>query len=92
MAVPPVSTTISHSPRSRRDRTRREDRHLKFYELRDNLRVVRHPRQETTRLKQIAADGEQGSSPFIEIPLVARLIVPLVLIMVGIALLVYLKA
>jgi hypothetical protein len=55
-------------------------------------RVVRHPRQETTRLKQIAADGEQGSSPFIEIPLVARLIVPLVLIMVGIALLVYLKA
>src|SRR6266540_5418919 len=38
MAVPPVSTTISHSPRSLRDRTRREDRHLKFYELRDNLR------------------------------------------------------
>jgi hypothetical protein len=30
--------TISHSPRSRRDRTRREDRHLKFYELWDNLR------------------------------------------------------
>jgi len=29
--------TTSHSPRSRRDRTRREDRHLKFYELRDNL-------------------------------------------------------
>jgi hypothetical protein len=29
--------TISHSPRSRSDRTRREDRHLKFYELRDNL-------------------------------------------------------
>jgi len=37
MAVPPVSTTISHSPRSLRDRTRREDRHLNFYELRDNL-------------------------------------------------------
>jgi hypothetical protein len=29
---------LRHSPRSRRDRTRREDRHLKFYELRDNLR------------------------------------------------------
>ncbi|HEV8468989.1 MAG TPA: hypothetical protein VGR46_05210 [Candidatus Limnocylindria bacterium] len=29
--------TISHSPRSPSDRTRREDRHLKFYELRDNL-------------------------------------------------------
>ncbi len=32
---------LLHSPRSRRDRTRREDRHLKFYELRDNLRGVR---------------------------------------------------
>jgi hypothetical protein len=27
----------SHSPRSQQDRTRREDRRLKFYELRDNL-------------------------------------------------------
>src|SRR6266511_3684741 len=35
--------TTSHSPRSRRDRTRREDRHLKFYELRDNL--ARDPSQ-----------------------------------------------
>src|SRR6266540_4413424 len=41
MAVPPpVEWTISHSPRSRRDRTRREDRHLKFYELRDNLTLA----------------------------------------------------
>jgi hypothetical protein len=37
MAVPPVSTTIAHTPRSLRDRTRREDRHLRFYQLRDNL-------------------------------------------------------
>jgi CBS-domain-containing membrane protein len=29
--------TISHSLRSRSDRTRREDRHLNFYALRDNL-------------------------------------------------------
>jgi hypothetical protein len=28
----------SHPPRSQRDRTRREDRHLKFYELRDIFR------------------------------------------------------
>jgi hypothetical protein len=55
-------------------------------------RLVRHPRAETARLKQVAVDGEQGSSPFIEIALVARWIVPLVLIMVGIALLVYFKA
>jgi hypothetical protein len=36
--VPPVSNDdFDNSPRSPRDRTRREDRHLKFYELRDNL-------------------------------------------------------
>jgi hypothetical protein len=34
--------TTSHSPRSLRDRTRREDRHLKFYELRDNPRDREH--------------------------------------------------
>jgi len=55
-------------------------------------RLVRHPRAETARLKQVAADGEHGSSPFIEIALVARWIVPLVLILIGITLLVYFKA
>ncbi len=38
MAVPPVSNgPISHSPRSQHDRTRREDRHFKFYATRDIL-------------------------------------------------------
>jgi hypothetical protein len=55
-------------------------------------RLVRHPRAETARLKQVAADGEHGSAPFIEIALVARWIVPLVLLLVGITLLVYYKA
>jgi len=55
-------------------------------------RLVRHPRAETARLKQVAADGEHGSAPFIEIVLVARWIVPLVLILIGITLLVYFKA
>ena len=55
-------------------------------------RLFRHPRAETARLKQVAADGEHGSAPFIEIALVARWIVPLVLIMVCITLLVYFKA
>jgi hypothetical protein len=41
MAVPPVSNDdFDNSPRSLRDRTRPEDRHLKFYELRDNLPVA----------------------------------------------------
>jgi hypothetical protein len=55
-------------------------------------RLVRHSRAETARLKQVAADGEAGSAPFIEIVLVARWIVPLALILVGITLLVYFKA
>jgi hypothetical protein len=55
-------------------------------------RLVHHPRAETARLKQVAADGEHGSSPFIEIALVARWVVPLVVILIAITLLVYLKA
>ena len=55
-------------------------------------RLVRHPRAETVRLKRVAADGEQGSTPFIELVLVARWIVPFVLIMIGIMLFIYFKA
>ena len=55
-------------------------------------RLVRHPRAETVRLERVAADGEQGSTPFIELVLVARWIVPLVAVFVGIMLLVYYKA
>ena len=55
-------------------------------------RLVRHPQAETARLKQVAADGEQGSTPFIELVLVARWIVPFVLIMIGIMLLIYFEA
>jgi len=55
-------------------------------------RLVRHPRAETARLKQVAADGEEGSTPFIELALVARWIVPFVLIMIGIVLLIYFRA
>jgi hypothetical protein len=55
-------------------------------------RLVRHPRAETARLKQVAADGEEGSTPFIELALVARWIVPFVLMLIGIVLLIYFKA
>jgi hypothetical protein len=55
-------------------------------------RLVHHPRQEAARLKQVAADGDHGSSPLIEIALVARWIVPFVLFIAGIALLIYYKA
>ena len=55
-------------------------------------RLVRHPREETARLKQVAADGEHGSAPYIQIALVARWIIPLALVVIGAALLVYFKA
>ena len=55
-------------------------------------RLVRHPRAETARLKQVAADGEHGSAPFIEIALVARWVVPIALVLIGITLLVYFRA
>jgi hypothetical protein len=55
-------------------------------------RLVRHPREETARLKQVAADGEHGSAPYIEIALVARRIIPLVVVVVGVMVLVYFKA
>jgi hypothetical protein len=37
MAVPPVLSGLRHPERSQRERTRREDRHFKFYEIPDNL-------------------------------------------------------
>ena len=55
-------------------------------------RLVRHPRAEAARLNQVAADGEQGSTPFIEIVLVARWIVPFVALIIGITLVIYFKA
>src|SRR4029079_11613345 len=55
-------------------------------------RLVRHPGAETVRLKRVAADGEQGSTPFVELVLVARWIVPLVAVVVGIMLLIYYRA
>jgi hypothetical protein len=55
------------------------------------VRLVRHPREEGARLKEVAADGEHGSAPYIELALVARVIIPIVLVVVGVALLVYFK-
>jgi len=54
-------------------------------------RLARHPRAETARLKQVADDGEHGSAPFIEIALVARWVVPIALVLIGITLLVYFR-
>jgi hypothetical protein len=55
-------------------------------------RLVRHPREEAARLKGVAADGEHGSAPYVEIALVARVIIPIVLVVIGVVLLVYFEA
>ena len=54
-------------------------------------RLVRHPRAETARLKRVAAEGEHGTTPFIEMAFDALWIVPLVALVAGVVLLIYLK-
>jgi hypothetical protein len=60
MAVPPVLEGLgSHPSRSQPERTRREDRRLKFYELRDNLVIMRH--RQIAGEEKILADARQAA-------------------------------
>jgi hypothetical protein len=52
-------------------------------------RLVRDPRGEGQRLHDLADDGESLATPFIEIGVVARWVIPLVILVVGLALAVY---
>ena len=54
-------------------------------------RLGRHPRAEVARLKRVAEEGESGSTPFIEMALVAARLVPLVALVIGVVLFIYLK-
>jgi hypothetical protein len=53
-------------------------------------RLVEHPRLEAARLDDVANAGEAGSTVLIEIAKVARFVVPIVLIVVGTVLGLYL--
>ena len=55
-------------------------------------RIVRHPRREAARLHDVADAGETGATPFIEIAAVARYVVPLVLLVIGLIFAVYFAA
>ena len=55
-------------------------------------RFVRHPRREAARLHDVADAGETGATPFIEIATVARYVVPLVLLVIGLIFGVYFAA
>jgi hypothetical protein len=52
-------------------------------------RVLRNPRREAQRLHGLAEAGESSATPFIEIGVVARWVIPLVILMIGLALAVY---
>jgi hypothetical protein len=53
-------------------------------------RLVEHPRLEAARLDNVASAGEAASTVLIEIAKVARFVVPIVLIVVGTVLGLYL--
>ena len=53
-------------------------------------RLVEHPRLEAARLDNVANTGEAGSTVLIEIAKVARFVVPIVVIVVGAVLGLYL--
>jgi hypothetical protein len=61
LAVECLRRRPRHSPRSRRGRTRREDRHLKFYELPDNLRARPYRRRRRPyHREQLGTAGNQA--------------------------------
>jgi hypothetical protein len=52
-------------------------------------RLLRDPRGEAQRLHDLADEGETAATPFIEIGVVARWVIPLVILVIGLALAVY---
>lgn len=62
-------------------------------EFTDELaRVVRHPRGEARRLHAVAEEGESAATPLIELGVVARWVIPVGILMVGIAFAAYFAA
>lgn len=55
-------------------------------------RLVQHPRREAARLHDVADAGETGATPLIEMAAVARYVVPLVLLVIGLIFGVYFAA
>jgi hypothetical protein len=55
-------------------------------------RLVSNPRAEARRLHAVAEEGESGTTPLIEIAVVASRVIPFVILMIGLIFLVYLLA
>ena len=52
-------------------------------------RLVSHPRSEARRLKAVADEGESGTTPLIEIAMVASRVIPFAILMIGLIVGVY---
>jgi hypothetical protein len=55
-------------------------------------RLVSHPRSEARRLHAVADEGESGTTPLIEIAIVASRVIPFVILMIGLIFGVYFLA
>ena len=55
-------------------------------------RLVSHPRSEARRLGAVADEGESGTTPLIELVIVASRVIPFVILMIGLILGVYFLA
>jgi hypothetical protein len=52
-------------------------------------RIVGHPRAEARRLRAVAEEGESGTTPLIELAVVASRVIPFVILMIGLIVGVY---
>jgi hypothetical protein len=55
-------------------------------------RLVTHPRSEARRLQAVAEEGESGTTPLIELAVVASRVIPFVILIIGLIVGVYLLA
>jgi len=55
-------------------------------------RLVSNPRSEARRLHAVAEEGETGTTPLIELAIVASRVIPFVILMIGLIFLVYVLA
>ena len=55
-------------------------------------RLVSHPRSEARRLHAVAEEGESGTTPLIELAVVASRVIPFVILMIGLIVGVYFLA
>ncbi len=55
-------------------------------------RLVGHPRFEAKRLQAVAGEGESGTTPLIELAVVASRVIPFVVLMIGLIVGVYFLA